>query len=114
MRRIISILLFIAIVVGLNLLSNYNKKKALKWSYEVEIIGIIDEIHYDAKENAIVKIEKTDYNLTKFLIRKRNYFREGDSIYKKHNSNYLKHFRRNSMGFYLDETYELRKGTGVN
>jgi len=114
MRRIISILLFIVIVIGIILISNYNTKRALKWSYEVEIIGVIDEIRYDAKKNAIIKIKKKEYNLTDFLVGERNYVREGDSIFKKNNSSYLKHFRRNSMGFYLDDTYELRKGNGVN
>ena len=110
MRRFISIVVFIIFVVFLNIYFNNKKEQNIKELFNNEIIGIIDSIRYDEKSYAFIKVGNKEHYLSLFIITKDNYFREGDSILKKRNSRYLKHYRRNSnKGFDLDGTYELKK-----
>lgn len=109
MRKVISLVVFIFFVIFLNIYFNNKKEQNIKELYNNEIIGIVDKISYDEKSYAFIKIGMNEYYLSLFLITKDNNFREGDSIHKNRNSKYLKHYRRNSQGFYLDRTYELKK-----
>lgn len=109
MRKFISAIVFIFIIIGIYLYEKNKLEKNYEKAYNNEMIGIISNIRFDAKTNAIVRIGILDYHLSLYRIRKSNNFREGDSIHKNRNSKYLKHYRRNSQGFYLDDTYELKK-----
>lgn len=102
----------VVIVIGLSALAiNQNIKVNRIWEkfYNLEIIGVIEEVNYDVKTHTSVIINGEEFYLGIFGITERNYIRPSDSIYKEQNSSYLSHFKKTKNGYVLYEKFKMKK-----
>lgn len=77
--------------------------------YTNEIIGVIDNIRFGDKKQAIVQIRGKEYSLLLFGLRKGQDLHVGDSLYKAQNSKTLElHSKTANGGFIFTQIYQMK------
>ncbi len=105
------LIIFFAISISIYLIINIQDTANIQYNnfYENEIIGVIDSVYYGVQSQAIIIIDKNEYNLVFFNIRKNDGLIKGDSIYKKRNSKVLELHSKSSKGYIYTHDFELKK-----